>query len=453
MLLVLATTMLSGLWVSRFDPDESQWIYTTRYLTLFRQADFRSPEWHTYWTQTQPPLARYVMGASLKIAGYDLLRLNGPWNFDTDETKNAAQGNLPSDEVLFRSRLPIAVAASISVLLMYLIGRHIASNVAGLGAAAWLALNPRTREIMTRAEADGLLICLLLLGLLLAMMLLDTLPVTAQSKAARRNSIILTVLLGLTLGLGASAKLTGAIALAAFAVVLSMDSVMRLLALRKRGGPDRRKTVIEFAGKALVTLFAASVIAVLTFLALNPALYSNPAGNTINIFQQRQIEMSQQMMKYPAAALPEGLPRLQTALQRVLFTYSVGHGLFEGSSDPAVSRNTEWLPLDAILVGVGLLAGIRALARRLSRWFQRASYSDVRADDGQTGLGAAGIALLYTPIFYFSIALNMGLDWDRYALPILVFAALWAGVGIGAIWRLLAQVVTAKRSVTIEGAA
>ena len=61
LLIMMMAVMFSGVFLSRYSPDESQWIYTTRYMTLFRQGDFASPEWDD-WTHTQPPLARYVMG-------------------------------------------------------------------------------------------------------------------------------------------------------------------------------------------------------------------------------------------------------------------------------------------------------------------------------------------------------------------------------------------------------
>lgn len=435
-LTLLMGLVFVGVWRSQFAEDESQWIYTTRYLTLFSKGMFDSPEWDTYWTRTQPPLARYVMGASLKAGGYNLLELNGPWDFTKEPTENAELGNMPSPEMLFWARLPMGIISALSVLLIFGIGSRIAGTAAGLGAATWLALNIRTRDLMTRAEADGLLIFLMLVGLLLAVMLVKKL---SESGASRRQAIfLLTIALGLAIGLGMASKLTAVIGLVA--LPLSLGAV--LLYRRVRAGSVTGRNILE----ALGITAGAALLAAILFVALNPALYDAPLTGTFDMFHFRQVEMEEQMSTYPSGALEAGWPRLAAGLQRPLFTYSVGVSMAMRLGGSEARSIGEVLPFDALLVALGLAVTIWSIATAIKRKATtRKSGSDSESTDRNE---AAIVALVWTLLFFVSIVANMGLDWDRYTLPLMVFAALWAGVGIGWLAGLIQKAMTRQTTAT-----
>jgi len=427
--------MYSGVALSRYSPDESQWIYTTRYLTLLRQGDFQSPEWDSYWTHTQPPLARYLMGASLKLASYDLLKVNGPWDFTKQFDENESLGNMPTQGMLFWARLPIAIVASLAVLLLYVIGNRIAGPLAGVAAAAWLAINPRSRELMTRAEADGMLICLMLLGLLLSIILVREIARSLRPGENWLRPVLLALLLGVVIGLGTATKLTGALGLIALAGTIFVDAVMqssRSRRLQNERSQRLRAMVKHMLAGGAITLVVAA-IALIVFVILNPALYPDPLARAYGLFAFRQREMQSQMIAYPTAALAEGLPRFQNAVMRTLFTYSVLAGLFRAALGDSLGQVLEILPVDMLLVLTGLAS---AVASVLARWRRR--QPEQAPSDGSTvesALGATGVSLVFTAVYFVGISANMGLDWDRYTLPLWVFAALWAGVGISWIWR------------------
>lgn len=438
-LFVLAALMFSGVALSRFSRDESQWIYTTRYLTLFRRADIPSPEWNSYWTQTQPPLARYVMGLSLKAAGFDLLKLNGPWDFRKEDEENIALGNMPTSKMLFCARLPISLFAAGAVLVLYLVGSQLAGSACGLVAAAWLAVNPRARELMTRAESEGLFICLLLLVLWLTLRL-----VSECERAQRRGSrwarpLLLTITIGVLCGLAASAKLTGLVVLAAVWIVLLCDAGVRWVVEARSSPAARRNALFRRLLAAFATMVGTGSLALFTFVLLNPAIYSRPFQGPGELLSYRQAEMQEQMALYPSAALDTPIERLAAAARRPLFTYGAINGVIKTASDEE-NQVGEWFPVDALVVGVGLIAASTALFRRIFGARKAAGsklwrYIDPAGHDVLTpGLGPGGIAIVFTLAFYGAIAASMGLDWDRYVLPLVVLAALWAGVGFMAIW-------------------
>jgi hypothetical protein len=101
---------------------------------------------------TQPSLARYLMGFSLQAVGYDLLYLNRPWARRPTADENIAHDRMPTTAMLVLARLPITVAAALSVLLVFLLGSQMGGWVAGIGAALWPIANPAARVVMTRAS-------------------------------------------------------------------------------------------------------------------------------------------------------------------------------------------------------------------------------------------------------------------------------------------------------------
>ncbi len=429
---LLAGLMFSGVWLSRFSRDESQWIYTARYLTLFRQLDVASPEWNSYWTQTQPPFARYLMGMSLKAAGFDLLKLNGPWDFSKEDSDNARFGNMPSASMLFWGRLPIAALATGAVILVYLIGTQLGGTPGGIAAAAWLALNPRSRELMTRAESEGAIICLMLLGLWLAIKLVAACERSQRPSATWRDPLALTLILGLTVGLAASSKLTGGILPVALAGALFVDLAFRWMREAYLGPVLRRNALLRRLIATAATALGTTAVALLVFVLLNPALYAHPFRGLQDMLSYRQTEMQQQMALYQTAALQTPLERLEAAVIRPLFTYGTANELL-GTVIGEDNSIAKWLPLDAFMVLAGLAAATRSLLHRFASMYGR-TLGDPSGSSSTRGIEGAGVALVWTAVLFAGVAANLGLDWDRYVLPLTVMAALWAGAGTGWLW-------------------
>src|SRR4051794_31482078 len=94
----LAFFYLTGLSSVAFHPDESQWIATSNVFETYFSGDFQSSLWHkSYWTLTQPPVARYIIGFSRYMGGYHIADLNTPWDFERGRDFNDRKNAMPSD--------------------------------------------------------------------------------------------------------------------------------------------------------------------------------------------------------------------------------------------------------------------------------------------------------------------------------------------------------------------
>ena len=84
----LVILLLTAVFVARipqvmFHPDESHWIYSSVVFEKLVKMQWSSPVWQeSYWTLTQPPLARYVIGLGRRLGGYTVV--NNPWRFYLD---------------------------------------------------------------------------------------------------------------------------------------------------------------------------------------------------------------------------------------------------------------------------------------------------------------------------------------------------------------------------------
>ncbi|MDQ2808096.1 MAG: hypothetical protein M3Z04_14465, partial [Chloroflexota bacterium] len=55
------------------------------------------------------------------------------------------------------------------------------------------------------------------------------------------------------------------------------------------------------------------------------------------------------------------------------------------------------------------------------------------------GLGVVGCTAVWTLVVYGGIALTIGMDWDRYYLPIMGLAAFWVGCGLAWLWMQIGR--------------
>lgn len=110
-----------------FHPDESQWIATSFYFESLLNCDSALPVWtnydpsfsnqaqtvwvENYWTLTQPPLPRYIIAVGRLVGGYHVMDLNFPWQFNLEIEENEAFGAMPTQGLLWWSRLPMALLA------------------------------------------------------------------------------------------------------------------------------------------------------------------------------------------------------------------------------------------------------------------------------------------------------------------------------------------------------
>ncbi len=118
-----------------FHPDENNWILTSPYGEILAHGDFRNPLWDEgFWTLDAPPLGRYIIYAGLYAGGIEELGFHLPWDFSQDEAANTARGSMPGPQVLWWSRLPMALLGALSAVLVFLLTVQAAGWWAGWAA-------------------------------------------------------------------------------------------------------------------------------------------------------------------------------------------------------------------------------------------------------------------------------------------------------------------------------
>src|SRR3712207_4276265 len=141
----VALAVLRGpMTAQRFTIDESRWISTSRYFWItFVERDLFGDEWRpSYVVLTQPPVARYLIGAGLALQGWSPDQLNGRYDSLRSRERNLEMGNVPGDDLLRAARrVTFAFGVSAAVLL-YVVGRLLAGPPAGLVAAGLGLANP-----------------------------------------------------------------------------------------------------------------------------------------------------------------------------------------------------------------------------------------------------------------------------------------------------------------------
>ena len=421
-----------------YNTDEGQHVATAGYFRLvFLEGTLGGPAWdETYWTLTQPSLPRYILGAAIwlsgnplppldtehrirEVRGPDRERYLDPRTY-ADERRLAQERQVerPRPAVLAAARVPMALLGAGAVALLFLVGRALGGTVAGLVAALGLLAAPLALTLLPRAHAEAPLLFFTLLGLLLGVhaaraatamgtsVVNGDAPVGAHGVRPRHPdggdartpcapTVLLGLLCGLATGLAAASKLTAVLGLATLGAFAAWALVTRPLV----GGAATR----TWRWSA-----PAAIVGLATFVAVNPFLWPDPAGRTAAMLRFRQQELFGQRALSPENAVPESLSvRAGLLLRRTLMEEA-----------PLAARTG--LPLDAplALVGAWVLARDALRARRAGGL-----------------LGPEALALAWIAAFAAGTIPNLGINWDRYYLPIVALGLVPVGVGTATLLR------------------
>ena len=391
-----------------YNTDEGQFIATAQYFEIaFLDHSFGGPAWdETYWTLTQPPLTRYVLGAAIWVSGNPIPRLNpdhrieevrGPdrerfWDprTFTDERRLAEERRIerPRAEVLAAARLPMALFGAGAVVLLFLLGRALGGTLAGLVAAFGLLVAPLSLTLLPRAHAESPLVFFTLLGLYLGVRTTDR--VEARHAVPRPWPLAT----GLATGLAAATKLPGVLGLAALGGFAVCAGLVRIWSRQQVASDTSRWSGL------------AAVVGLLVFVGVNPFLWPNPVARLQAMLEFRQQELVGQRALNADLAVPESIAgRAGLLLQRTFLT------------EAPLFRRTG-LPLDAPLA----VTGAAVLAWRAIRARRRGGL-----------VGGEALFLAWTATFLAGTAPNLGLDWQRYYLPTVALGLVLVGVGAEAL--------------------
>ncbi|CAN5647780.1 hypothetical protein BH23CHL5_BH23CHL5_25380 [soil metagenome] len=395
----------SELRASPFHPDESRWINRAYYLGELRDP-FGSAWADRYLIRGQPPMGSYVTGLGLVLQGRDQ-DTNGAWDFqfgfESNVTWNVTRGNMPAEGDLIAARRTALILGALTCTALFLIVATITNIAGGVAAGVFLAVNPLHQYLATLATSDAAFTFFVALSVLTAMWL-------SMKPTWWRGLLFATAMAA-----GASTKLSPlalAFGIGLFGVVLLFDPWLRRLPhlgrewrllSRVESGSER-----ELGWRLLVQPVAVALLFVISY----PYLWSAPIGRTRNLFDFRRFEMDNQAGFWPQAAVQTRADALRRTWENLNDRYSSTGRVLGGIGerlglDPSSTRIDLYLAVPGIAILVYL-----------------AWRNGLSSPHAMVAVTIGGQSLL--------ILLALGVDFNRYYLPLLLAAAL--GVGVLAGW-------------------
>ncbi len=414
---------LSGQAAVPFHPDESTHLYMSRdFATLFLRRDLTPFAWDPHQPLTRAakyrlldaPISRYLIGLAWWLSGDSVGNLNGDWDWNQTWEANAQAGHLPARRLLLIARIPSAVLGALTAVLMFRVGASVRGVWVGLLAALFLGLNPLMLLHTRRAMAEA---PMLFFSLVTIWASVDQAHTEDQRSAYDWRAALGGATLGAAAGLAAASK-HSATALAPVAL-LGVG-----LAIWQRPWPFVHR-LVTLAGVWLAIGLGSGLV----FVALNPITYSDPLSASAMMIKARaefaraQIKTSQAL--FPGASLLTATDRFRAALLEVYLRPPAVWDIpiyldqlapqAEVYFEQPLSRQSPLV--GAVLAGLST-AGLAASAVRIARDRLSPAY---RGEQMIWLWGAAtlGLTLLAIP-----------LDWQRYFLPLLPLACLFAALGV-----------------------
>jgi len=294
------------------------------------------------------PLNKDLIGALWMATGRPASALPGIFAWAMPLEWNTAQGNVPTADALTLARWPSALLTALSIVLLFELCVQIGGRAMAYPAALLWTLHPVILLSGRRAMTEG--------GLLFAMILLLGLAVwivklkgDATGGTAQKVRWWAWLALGLCAGLAIAAKHTGVI-------VVSAAVIGVLWAVWSR---ERQR--------ALIGVIGAGVIALLTFLAFNPAYWNNPIGAGGAMLDARSALLAMQTRNDPATYTRLDQRSMATITQPFLSAPQYYEApTWNGTIDDAIARyeaspvsGWRWpWPIGAIFTGAALIGAL-----------------------------------------------------------------------------------------------
>ena len=259
--------------------DEAHKLGETYYWHLFaEQHDFENPDWTgDFYARTNPPVAKYLYGASLSLAGFPVRDRQLQAEFETYWRQPAELRKQVPDAMLRVARRTSAAFAAATCALLFVIGWHAGGWFVGAGAVLLFIGHQMVQQQARLGVTDGVLLFFITAIAPATLLAARSLRAHLGSRGRRSPGVWIRLVLcsvvlpGVLIALAAGTKLTGALGAAVFAPGV----VLALLAMDSPVSRTRRM------GLALLTVALAGAVAVASFVAINPYYYHHPVSNLI----------------------------------------------------------------------------------------------------------------------------------------------------------------------------
>jgi len=206
---ILAVLLLwgftKGIASVEFHPDESFWIVSSVRFDKLITGDFESPT----WTEDPiimfevRPVPSYFSRIGQRMGGISADSLPVYWSWGLSDEKNIALNAMPSDEVLWWSRLPMAIISAFSLLFTAIFIARSHSRLSGY-IFALISFNEYFLVNLRRAMSEASILFFTVLAIYASHKL-----ISAARNRDMNKSIQWSLTLGLFSGLAGESKLTG----------------------------------------------------------------------------------------------------------------------------------------------------------------------------------------------------------------------------------------------------
>ena len=389
--------------------DESAYVAQSFYADLFLDGRRDDPAWLEYPAFDLPPLAKYLVGVSLRVAGHPRPgpMASASWYVDTGR-------RFETPASLVAARVPMVILGALGCVAIYAIGTRAFGRASGLVAAGLLMASPlyylHARRAMSDIPAES---C----GLVALAMGLAAWSRWVSGRELWRAAAGMTLGAGAFTGLAVLAKLNGSIA----GMILGAWAVLGLVV--GRGG------WLAKVGLVLSTV-AAGLVAFAAFVALDPFLTAHPEGplrpadaevaaksfaDRLRVVRDHRVVVSAEGQRsFPHNALTT-LPDKLAAVAVQGFGRFSPLGPRHSDSTIRFDRRQDWGAL--IWLPLVIAGAVASIARGREQW---------RTGEPPT----AWAVLVAFVVALVAVASFIPLAWDRYYLSIQPGSVLLASMAL-----------------------
>jgi len=396
--------------------DEYAYIAQSYYADLFFGGHTHDPAWLAFPAYDLPPLPKYLIGLSLRMAHQPVPGPKAAWAWYDH------YGHFGTSLTLTIARLPILFVGALGCVAIFGCAVLVKDERVGVIAAGLLMLNPLYRLHTHRAMSDVPCEALMLVAILLFLWSWQRI----WSGRCGVPAVVGPCLAGICAGLSLLCKFSAILGL----MVITAWSALALVAPSL---PLNRRLVTAVATLATI------IVAMVVFIGLNPFMTSHPRGplpNTarelagMNLWQRFSFQVNHRFVLSDNQKRSFPNDALHTLAEKAAVLAVQGFGRF-GPFGPSESDSTArfdfrqdwgaivWAPL----VCCGLAASIRLGWRQC-----------------RTGQAPTAIAIvIWAALAWVIVTCYLPMAWDRYLLPIQSGNVLLAALALGAGWDRLAR--------------